>query len=274
MELTRRNMMVLGSGAVLATGLGGLPAFATATEDAIAAFTGGAEMTEGDVTLNAPEIAENGNTVPIGVSADGAEEIIVFADGNPNPGGLRGISTHPRLVQYMLKFVVPIYLLVIFGFFCADNLPSSNEKLFSVVPDVARPLDVGGTPPVTVSAGLEESQTAAVAAAKDDEKEAVAAKYDLPYGATVTGQETRWYIKDKKNITQFLLVLNDDVNEIDVYKHKAGAVETVISKTGSLVSILFIAGLFLFMCGMIHIAGRRWKAEGKFDNLKNAEEAA
>ena len=86
MELTRRNMMVLGSGAFLATGLGGLPAFATATDDAIAEFTGGAEVGEGGVTLNAPEIAENGNTVPIDVAAPGAVAIALFADGNPLPG--------------------------------------------------------------------------------------------------------------------------------------------------------------------------------------------
>ncbi len=49
MDLTRRNMMVLGSGAFLATGLGSLPAFASATDDAIAAFTGGAEVGEGGV---------------------------------------------------------------------------------------------------------------------------------------------------------------------------------------------------------------------------------
>ena len=36
--------------------------------------------------LTAPEIAENGNTVPIEVSAPGASEILVLALGNPTPG--------------------------------------------------------------------------------------------------------------------------------------------------------------------------------------------
>jgi sulfur-oxidizing protein SoxY len=56
-----------------------------ATEDAIAAFTGGAEIGEGGITLTAPEIAENGNTVPIEVSAPGAEAIVILAAGNPTP---------------------------------------------------------------------------------------------------------------------------------------------------------------------------------------------
>ena len=66
-------------------GFSGLPAFASLTDDAIAELTGGADTTEGGVTLTAPEIAENGNTVPIGVDAPGALEVTLFADGNPVP---------------------------------------------------------------------------------------------------------------------------------------------------------------------------------------------
>ncbi len=54
-------------------------------EDAIKKFTGGATPTEGGVKLDAPEIAENGRTVPFGVSADGATDIAVFTTGNVNP---------------------------------------------------------------------------------------------------------------------------------------------------------------------------------------------
>jgi sulfur-oxidizing protein SoxY len=79
----RREFLTIGAGAVAAMALP-LSALAAA-EDAIAAFTGGAEVAEGGVELTAPEMAENGNTVPISVSAEGAEEIIVLAAGNPNP---------------------------------------------------------------------------------------------------------------------------------------------------------------------------------------------
>ncbi len=85
MELTRRNILVLGTGACAAIGLSGLPAFASLTDDAITAITGGADVGEGAVSLTAPEIAENGNTVPISVDAPGALAITLFADGNPVP---------------------------------------------------------------------------------------------------------------------------------------------------------------------------------------------
>ena len=47
---------------------------------------GGAAMADTGVTLTAPEIAENGNTVPIAVEAEGAVAIMVLAAGNPTPG--------------------------------------------------------------------------------------------------------------------------------------------------------------------------------------------
>ncbi len=84
MELSRRETLALGLGAAFLT-IMPLSANAAA-EDAIAAFTGGADVADGGVTLTAPEIAENGNTVPIEVSAPGAAAILIVAAGNPEPG--------------------------------------------------------------------------------------------------------------------------------------------------------------------------------------------
>jgi sulfur-oxidizing protein SoxY len=84
MKLTRRHTLMLAMGSAVAAMLP-LRA-AAAAEDAIAAFTGGASVGTEGITLIAPEIAENGNTVPIEVDAPGAEAIIVFAAGNPTPG--------------------------------------------------------------------------------------------------------------------------------------------------------------------------------------------
>lgn len=83
MQLTRREIMAFSLGAAAMTLLPQV-AFASA-EEKIAAFTGGAEVGEGGLTLTAPEIAENGNTVPIEVDAPGAVSILVLATGNPNP---------------------------------------------------------------------------------------------------------------------------------------------------------------------------------------------
>ncbi|WP_415715757.1 thiosulfate oxidation carrier protein SoxY [Roseibium sp.] len=85
MELTRRKLLALGSSTFALAGLASLPAFASLTDDAVAALTGGADLGEGAITLTAPEIAENGNTVPIAFDAPGAAEVTLFADGNPVP---------------------------------------------------------------------------------------------------------------------------------------------------------------------------------------------
>ncbi len=107
MTLTRRKILAIGTGTLAFAGLSGMPAFASLTDEAIAALTGGAEPAEGGVTVTAPEIAENGNTVPIEVSAPGAVAITVFANGNPVPNvatfkfgplsGSRSASTRIRL---------------------------------------------------------------------------------------------------------------------------------------------------------------------------------
>ena len=85
MRLTRRNLLISSSAGFAAVAMGSLPAFASLTDDAIGKLTDGAEIGEGVIALDAPEIAENGNTVPIGVDAPGAVQVTLFADGNPLP---------------------------------------------------------------------------------------------------------------------------------------------------------------------------------------------
>lgn len=109
MNLTRRKLLAVGSGTLAFASLFGLPAFASVADDAMAEFTGGAAVTDGGIDLTAPEIAENGNTVPVAVSAEGATEIMVFATGNPTPkvatfkfgplSGSRSASTRMRLAK-------------------------------------------------------------------------------------------------------------------------------------------------------------------------------
>ena len=101
MILSRREALVLALGSVAAAAI---PMSALASvDDAVAAFTGGAAVTDGaGVTLTAPEIAENGNTVPVAVDAPGATAIMLLAAGNPTPavGELAGAhmaSTRIRL---------------------------------------------------------------------------------------------------------------------------------------------------------------------------------
>ena len=85
MELTRRNMMLAGTSAFAVATFCGMPVLASAVDEHIADFTGGADAVAGVIELDAPEIAENGNTVPITVSAPGASSIMILAAGNPVP---------------------------------------------------------------------------------------------------------------------------------------------------------------------------------------------
>ena len=84
MTLTRRGALALGAGFAAAAMLPATGAMA-AVDESIAAFTGGAAVGDAGITLTTPEIAENGNTVPVTVSAPGAVAIMVLAAGNPNP---------------------------------------------------------------------------------------------------------------------------------------------------------------------------------------------
>ena len=95
-KMTRREAIVLGaSGTALA--LAGWPsaalADAKAAADEVAKFTGGKTAEKGNITIELPEIAENGNTVPLQVTVNAPMEsgnyvsdILVLADGNPRPG--------------------------------------------------------------------------------------------------------------------------------------------------------------------------------------------
>lgn len=96
MNINRRQALALSAGAAVfaVTGFSSKQSFASAedTEKAIMELAGGKMPEAGKVTLTAPEIAENGNTVPISVSVDSAmtdgdmvESVSIFAEGNPNP---------------------------------------------------------------------------------------------------------------------------------------------------------------------------------------------
>jgi sulfur-oxidizing protein SoxY len=92
--LNRRQVLGAGAGALAIASLGIAPAHAANNaQDLIKAFTGGKTPTEGKVKFDLPEIAENGNTVPMTVMVDSpmteqsyVSDVLVLADGNPNAG--------------------------------------------------------------------------------------------------------------------------------------------------------------------------------------------
>ena len=92
----RRQALSLGAGAVGALVLGAsiVPAYAkNDSDELIAKFTGGKQASLGKVKLDLPEIAENGNTVPLTVSVESpmtaqshVTDVLIVADGNPRGG--------------------------------------------------------------------------------------------------------------------------------------------------------------------------------------------
>jgi len=118
-KVTRRHVLVL-TGAAAAAGVGLLPGIALAdkagVDAAIKNAVGGATMQSGRITLELPQIAENGNTVPIGIEVDSpmtasdyVKSVHIFAEGNPNPevasihftpaNGVAKASTRMRLMK-------------------------------------------------------------------------------------------------------------------------------------------------------------------------------
>ena len=109
MTITRRKLLGTGTTLGLGVAVAGaplLPAFGPAyagtaeAEALISEFTGGAATSSGKITLGAPEIAENGNTVPINVKVESAmsdaehvSEVIIVASANPSPGVVKFMFT-------------------------------------------------------------------------------------------------------------------------------------------------------------------------------------
>ena len=96
MYLTRRQALMVSAGALAAvsSGLTSSTAFAdaAATNKKLMEFTGGKAPQSGKVTLIAPEIAENGNTVPVSVAVQSpmtdksyVQSVMLLAEDNPNP---------------------------------------------------------------------------------------------------------------------------------------------------------------------------------------------
>jgi sulfur-oxidizing protein SoxY len=91
----RRQLLAASVGAVAVAAWAGsiVPAAANDANDRIAKFTGGKQPTSGKVKIDMPEIAENGNTVPMTIAVDSpmteqshVTDVLVVADGNPNGG--------------------------------------------------------------------------------------------------------------------------------------------------------------------------------------------
>ena len=92
--ITRRRVLMMAGGAALVTltPLTGARADTAGVQDSMTALIGDRVPSEGRIELELPQIAENGNTVPIAIAVDSpmtaddyVKSVHVFADGNPRP---------------------------------------------------------------------------------------------------------------------------------------------------------------------------------------------
>ena len=92
--LNRRQALTIGIGTLSAAVLGSSRALAkNDSEEAIKKFTGGKTPVQGKVKLDLPEIAENGNTIPMTVTVESpmteqshVTDVLIVADENPRSG--------------------------------------------------------------------------------------------------------------------------------------------------------------------------------------------
>ena len=118
--LHRRRILTIAIGAAAAAASSAAPgpAFAAKNDadELIKKFTGGKTAAEGRVRLDLPEIAENGNAVPMTVSVESpmteqsyVSDVLVVAEGNPRGGiatfhfspasGVAEVNTRIRLAE-------------------------------------------------------------------------------------------------------------------------------------------------------------------------------
>jgi hypothetical protein len=154
----------------------------------------------------------------------------------------------PWLVQVMLKWVVPLYLLAIFAGFCLINLPSHDTFKFTAAGgDTSQLAD--GTIPDALRRQFASHEVALPA-------EATARRVDGTDSWQVLGSDGG-----------VLFVLRPVAASLDVYAHEMGYVEKIGSSPVAFASLLFVVAILAFLLLMVHIAGRRWEAQGRFDHL-------
>lgn len=155
----------------------------------------------------------------------------------------------PHFVQLMLKYVTPLYLIVIFALFCVYNLPSSDEEIGRIDAAAAEQLEDGVVPKALASV-LEEK------------------KVKFPEEPYVQKTDESSFEILKSEGTPAILVVKSTGSEHVIYKHSAGQIETVMTNPVAIGSLSFVGVVMLFLLVLVHIAGERWEKEGRFAKIQ------
>ena len=141
----------------------------------------------------------------------------------------------PKVVQYLLKYVAPIYLIVLFAAFCYENLPTRVVAPQNKAAETASFWGHVFYPDDGVMwAGTDQAAIPAEYGAFNDENTFVGTTY------TIDGEEHQYQFKQGK------------IGQIRTNK--------VIGR-----SFVFLGGVLLLLLGMIGVAGARWRREGRYD---------
>lgn len=161
----------------------------------------------------------------------------------------------PKFVQLMLKYVVPVYLLAIFAAFCWEKLPDKQELAFESSLTHVDTLNDGNLPDALRSEF----------AAKD---------LTLPKTFAVVAETPNgpWTIQEDAETPVFVLHrgLDAETESNDVLaikEYKFGYVATIARDRVALSSVAFIVTIMVFLLILVHIAGRRWVAEGRYKDI-------
>ena len=154
----------------------------------------------------------------------------------------------PRIVQYLLKYVAPLYLLVIFAAFCYFNLPSTETEKFALE---------------RAANGIATGEVSA-----DLRTEFARQELELPESATIdrTGEGV-WKVFGQPG-TPPLYVLRETTDSagrtvVAVSSRTAGKVEQILYSPVAILSVSFIAVILVFLLFMTYLAGRKWEREGR-----------
>ncbi len=154
----------------------------------------------------------------------------------------------PRVVQYMLKYVVPFYLVIIFTAFVWEKVPSSNP-LVATVPGNAAELLPGNVLGGKLQVALAEAEV------------------ELPEEVLITpnAKGTKWKVTrpQSEDRVQLIATFKQTQEGIEVRSHQAGYAENILASDSATLSALFLGVVVVFLTLLVHIAGRRWENEGR-----------
>jgi hypothetical protein len=166
----------------------------------------------------------------------------------------------------MLKYVVPVYLLVIFVGFAWAKLPSGEEKLFALDSQVAAALDEGALASPLVEQIIEHERQAAEPPATEAERnelaEELAARRAALEKLVVSQSADGWKVRNAERHLLFVVKPEENGGPA-LYRHVPGYFEKVLDSPVALSAVSFIGAFFVFLLVMIHLAGQRWEAEGR-----------